>query len=150
MPGEYFAIGKVLEDWKPTDVIATASLVGGIFGKGGGNEVQNALVLQAAKSRFGGAAGEQAWRDFRRMDDPEAPTTVQSGNGSFDYPSQRGTSGVALPDEGSVVDPPNSGSGADRQRHHRRAAGRLRRDWAARRTRCWCPAPSRSQGGRWR
>jgi acyl-homoserine lactone acylase PvdQ len=111
MPGEYFAIGKPLEDWQATDVIATASLVGGIFGKGGGNEVQNALVLQAAKSRFGGAAGESAWRDFRRMDDPEAPTTVQSGNGSFDYPAERGSSGVALPDEGTVVDPPNNGSG---------------------------------------
>ncbi len=29
----------------------------------------------------------------------------------FDYPTQRGTSGVALPDEGTVVDPPNNGSG---------------------------------------
>ena len=93
MPYEYAAIGKTLEDWQGTDVIATASLIGGIFGKGGGNEVGSAVALEEAKDRFGGAAGEQAWRDFRRQDDPEAPTTVKSGNGSFDYPSQRGIRG---------------------------------------------------------
>ena len=38
MPGEYAALGHPAgpEDWKVTDVISTASLVGGIFGKGGG------------------------------------------------------------------------------------------------------------------
>ena len=93
MPYEYAAIGKPLEDWTGTDVIATASLIGGIFGKGGGSEVASAVALEEAKDRFGGAAGEQAWRDFRRQDDPEAPTTVKSGNGSFDYPRQRGILG---------------------------------------------------------
>jgi acyl-homoserine lactone acylase PvdQ len=112
MPGEYAAIGKTLDDWKPTDVIATASLIGGIFGKGGGNEILNSLALIAAKARYGGGAGDAAWRDFRRMDDPEAPTTVASSNGSFDYPRQRGSAGVALPDPGSLVDPPNSGASA--------------------------------------
>ncbi|MGH2978571.1 MAG: penicillin acylase family protein, partial [Solirubrobacterales bacterium] len=110
MPVEYAAIQKPLEDWVGTDVIATASLVGGIFGKGGGGEIGSSLVLQSAKSRYGGAAGEEAWRDFRRQDDPEAPTTVQGGQGSFEYPRQRGSSGIALPDEGSLVDPPNSGA----------------------------------------
>jgi acyl-homoserine lactone acylase PvdQ len=109
MPYEYAAIGKTLDDWKATDVIATAALIGGIFGKGGGNELGNALALVAAKARYGGAGGEQAWRDFRRMDDPEAPTTVASSNGSFDYPRERGSSGVAMPDAGSLVDPPNNG-----------------------------------------
>ncbi len=110
MPYEYAAIGKPLEDWQGADVIATAALIGGIFGKGGGGEIGSAVALEEAKDRFGGAAGEQAWRDFRRQDDPEAPTTVKSGNGSFDYPRERGSSGVALPDEGSLVDPPNSAS----------------------------------------
>jgi acyl-homoserine lactone acylase PvdQ len=110
MPYEYAAINKPLEDFTGTDVIGTASLIGGIFGKGGGNEVASAVALEEAKDRFGGGAGEQAWRDFRRQDDPEAPTTVKSGNGSFEYPTQRGSSGVALPDEGSLVNPPNSGA----------------------------------------
>ena len=91
-------------------MIATAALIGGIFGKGGGNELGSAVALEEAKDRYGGAAGEQAWRDFRRQDDPEAPTTVKSGNGSFDYPRERGSAGVALPDEGSLVDPPNNTS----------------------------------------
>jgi acyl-homoserine lactone acylase PvdQ len=110
LPYEYGAIGKPLEDWKGTDTIATAALIGGIFGKGGGGEVGSAVALEEAKDRYGGAAGEQAWRDFRRQDDPEAPTTVKAGNGSFDYPRERGSSGVALPDEGSLVDPPNNSS----------------------------------------
>jgi acyl-homoserine lactone acylase PvdQ len=109
-PYEYAAIGKPLEDWQGTDVIATAALIGGIFGKGGGGELGSAAALEEAKDRYGGAGGEQAWRDFRRQDDPEAPTTVKSGNGSFDYPRERGSSGIALPDEGSLVDPPNSSS----------------------------------------
>ncbi|HZO59483.1 MAG TPA: penicillin acylase family protein [Solirubrobacterales bacterium] len=110
MPYEYAAIGKPLEDWQGTDVIATAALIGGIFGKGGGGELGSAVALEEARDRFGGAAGEQAWRDFRRQDDPEAPTTVKSGNGSFPYPTERGSAGVALPDEGSLVDPPNNSS----------------------------------------
>ena len=53
LPAEYAALGKLPEPWKPTDVIAEASLIGGIFGKGGGNEVRSALTLQALRSAFG-------------------------------------------------------------------------------------------------
>jgi hypothetical protein len=79
MPGEYPLLGHLLgpEDWKVTDVISTASLVAGIFGKGGGNEVGSALVLEAAQKRFGKRKGLRVWKDFRRADDPEAPTTVR-------------------------------------------------------------------------
>src|SRR5256714_2854459 len=34
LPGEYAAFGKLPQHFTPTDVIATASLIGGIFGKG--------------------------------------------------------------------------------------------------------------------
>jgi len=44
LPGEYTLLGKALEPWKVTDVIATAALIGGIFGKGGGGEVTNAEI----------------------------------------------------------------------------------------------------------
>ena len=70
-------------------MIATAALIGGIFGKGGGNELGSAVALEEAKDRFGGAAGEQAWRDFRRQDDPEAPTTVKSGQRVVRLPDLR-------------------------------------------------------------
>ena len=52
--------------WTLTDVIAEASLIGGIFGKGGGNEVRSALA--AAGAPASGSAtkkGRRAWADFR-------------------------------------------------------------------------------------
>ncbi len=63
------------DDWKVTDVISTASLVAGIFGKGGGNEVGSAVVLERAREKFG-KKGKKVWADFRSAEDPEAPTTV--------------------------------------------------------------------------
>ena len=79
MPSEYAALGKRPQPWKPTDVIAEASLIGGIFGKGGGSELElgpaDAGVREALRrSRPEGAPG----RDFRSKNDPEAPTTVRA------------------------------------------------------------------------
>jgi acyl-homoserine lactone acylase PvdQ len=76
MPVEYPALGKQLEDWKPTDTVAIASLIGGIFGKGGGEEARVSLALQAIRERFGRRAGRGVYGDFRDFDDPEAPTTA--------------------------------------------------------------------------
>ena len=61
MPGEYAAIDQPPgpEPWKATDIIATASLVGGIFGKGGGGELEQAQLLQAF-SRTASAAPRDA------------------------------------------------------------------------------------------
>ena len=36
-------------DWKPTDIVATADVVGAIFGAGGGRELPSALVLEAMR-----------------------------------------------------------------------------------------------------
>ena len=92
-------------------MIAVASLVGGIFGKGGGNEVGSALTLQAFQQRFGESAGRNAWADFRSKDDPEAPTTV-SQKFSYEQTSPFAPKGLALPDPGSVSFPPVSASGS--------------------------------------
>src|SRR3954467_10224522 len=40
LPGEYAAIGRAPEPFVPADIISVASLVGGMFGKGGGEELQ--------------------------------------------------------------------------------------------------------------
>jgi acyl-homoserine lactone acylase PvdQ len=110
MPVEYAAIGRPLgpTNWQGTDVIATASLIGGIFGKGGGGELGNAEVYQSAIGRFGGGPGTRVWEDFRRANDPEAPATVHNGQ-SFPYQDRPGTDpasnpAVALPDPGSLVE----------------------------------------------
>jgi Penicillin amidase len=47
LPAEYLAIGKLPADWTATDVVATASLIGGIFGKGGGAELRSAQALES-------------------------------------------------------------------------------------------------------
>ncbi|MGH2837133.1 MAG: penicillin acylase family protein [Thermoleophilaceae bacterium] len=83
MPVEYAALGKQLEDWKPTDTVAIASLIGGIFGKGGGEEARVSLAYQAILEQFGRRAGRRVYQDFRDFDDPEAPTTTQK---RFPYP----------------------------------------------------------------
>ena len=86
-------------------MIATASLVGGIFGKGGGGEVSNAEIYSAARARFGKVRGVKVWRDLRRANDPEAPTTVEGR--SFPYqqrkPKRVNRKAVAMPDPGSLV-----------------------------------------------
>ena len=100
-PGEYTLLGKQMEPWKPTDVIAIASLVGGIFGQGGGNELNSALTMQAFVKRMGKKAGRKAWLGFRSKNDPEAPTTVSK---AFPYETRSAFAkrGLALPDRNSV------------------------------------------------
>jgi len=105
LPGEYAAIGKPTgpDPWNGRDVIATAALVGGIFGKGGGGELDSALAYQESRKRFGRRRGARVWRDFRSAEDPEAPTTIFKTR--FPYQRQpkkvrRGS--LALPDRNSV------------------------------------------------
>jgi acyl-homoserine lactone acylase PvdQ len=101
MPAEYAALGRVPEEWKPTDVIAEASLIGGIFGKGGGAELRSALTAEAFEGQFGQSKGRRAWKDFREQNDPEAPTTVAAKFG-YETGNPFATTGLAMPDPGSV------------------------------------------------
>jgi hypothetical protein len=102
MPAEYAAFDKLPTHWTLSDVIAEASLIGGIFGKGGGNEVRSAQLLQALRQRFGRKRGAAAWRDFRSKNDPEAPTTVLKRTFRYETTSPFAKRGLALPDPGSV------------------------------------------------
>ncbi len=104
MPGEYAAIGRPLgpDNWNCRDVVATASLVGGIFGKGGGRELDSALILQAAQGRFGVAAGMKVWSDFRNAEHDGAPTTVQNVRFPYQVPTIDTSPSRALPDPGTL------------------------------------------------
>jgi acyl-homoserine lactone acylase PvdQ len=104
-PGEYSLLNKSMEAWKPTDVIAIASLIGGIFGRGGGNELGSAQTMQAFEDRFGRKAGRRAWLGFRSKNDPEAPTTI-SEHFPYETRSAFAKRGLALPDRGTVSNPP--------------------------------------------
>jgi len=125
-PGEYTLLNKPMEAWKPTDVIAIASLIGGIFGRGGGNEVNSALTMESFVNRYGQKAGRKAWLGFRSKNDPEAPTTI-----SKRFPYETGGAfakrGLALPDPGTVsatkIATASSGAGASRARPSGRFGG---------------------------
>lgn len=105
MPIEYSVLWlpetRTVERWKPTDVIATASLIGGIFGAGGGGEVASAQAYNDLVDALGAVEAKAVWADFRAKNDPEAPTTV-----SKRFPYQTGDpfqgKGLALPDQGTV------------------------------------------------
>jgi acyl-homoserine lactone acylase PvdQ len=119
MPGEYAATGHPLgpDPWKRTDLIATASLVGGIFGRGGGNELAWSEVADSLQDRFGKRRGMRVFRDFRAAEDRAAPVTVL-GKKRFPYQVRpRRARGVARPDPGSlqehhVAGAASSGAGA--------------------------------------
>jgi acyl-homoserine lactone acylase PvdQ len=117
LPAEYAAIGKLPQPWTETDVIAEASLIGGIFGKGGGNEIGSALALEALERRLGTRRGERAWADFRESNDPEAPTTILHQRFPYEVANPFAPKGLALPDPGSVKYPAEgvvSGGASDR------------------------------------
>jgi len=110
-PGEYDLTGHMnpitnagsIDPFQPTDLIAIASVVGALFGSGGGGEVQSALVKQAADAQYGQTMGDQVWQSFREENDPEAGLTLHNGQ-SFPYgASPANPQGVAMPDPGSVT-----------------------------------------------
>jgi acyl-homoserine lactone acylase PvdQ len=116
MPGEYAALGRPLgpDPWKGTDVIATASLVGAIFGKGGGRELEMAQFLQHLQERFGAKLGRRLWYQLAAFDDPDAPTTVK--HQAFPYqrpPRTPAAGGEVLPDAGSLKAEPVVVAGSD-------------------------------------
>lgn len=93
------------DPWKVTDIIATGALVAGIFGKGGGDELQAATALQDAKQVLGKKKGKLVWKDFREADDPDAPRTVHKQVFPYRAPPPKGKArGMAMPDPGSVQD----------------------------------------------
>ncbi|MFC9629679.1 penicillin acylase family protein [Streptomyces mirabilis] len=113
-PGEYVLTGHkdsitnagTIDHFKITDLVALASVIGSLFGSGGGGEVNNAISLLAAQSKYGVTEGTKVWESFRERNDPEAVLTVHNGE-SFPYASKPDTAqGGALPDAGSVTQEP--------------------------------------------
>ncbi|TCM46968.1 penicillin acylase family protein [Kribbella sp. VKM Ac-2568] len=106
-PGEYVALGlPTPQPWKVTDVVATAAVVAGIFGTGGGGEMESALALLEAQAKYGVAQGTKVWESFRSQNDPEANTTVHNG-ATFPYgTTPANPAGRAIPDRGSVTPEP--------------------------------------------
>ena len=55
MPAEYAAIGQPTgpQPFTVNDIVAIATLVGGIFGNGGGQQLSNAVLYEGLKAQFG-------------------------------------------------------------------------------------------------
>ena len=113
-PGEYVLTGHLdaitgaggPQPFVPTDLIAIAGVIGGLFGGGGGGEMASALVRVEARAKYGPTLGDQVWQAFREQNDPETILTLHDGQ-SFPYgQSPASPTGVVLPDRGSVVPAP--------------------------------------------
>jgi acyl-homoserine lactone acylase PvdQ len=125
MPAEYAVLGRPQGPgyWKVTDLLSTASVVGAIFGTGGGRELAESQLLNAFKGRFGARQGRALWEQFAAFDDRDAPTTVQGTR--FPYqsePKQQVKGAEEPPDPGSF-----KALEVARSRDAPRAGGGLRR-----------------------
>ncbi|MEV7623712.1 penicillin acylase family protein [Actinoplanes sp. NPDC089786] len=113
-PGEYVLTGHLdaitneggPEPFVPEDLIAIGGVIGGLFGGGGGHEMQSALVRIAARAKYGPTAGDQVWQQFRSQNDPETVLTLHNGQ-SFPYGGgDPDAAGVAMPDAGTATPAP--------------------------------------------
>ncbi|WP_433292609.1 penicillin acylase family protein [Actinoplanes sp. CA-030573] len=113
-PGEYVLTGHLDAitnaggpvPFTMTDLIAIAGVIGGLFGGGGGTEMQSALVRIAARAKYGNAAGDAVWQQFREQNDPETVLTLHNGQ-SFPYgQGDPNAAGVAMPDAGTATPEP--------------------------------------------
>jgi acyl-homoserine lactone acylase PvdQ len=109
-PVEYAALQKKPEPWTRADVVYVASLVGGIFGKGGGAEYANARWFSQLEARFGAGEAKRIFDDLALAEDPEAPTTSSNPAPYGSGPIDPAKAGVALPD---LDGPTAPGTGAD-------------------------------------
>ena len=86
------------------DVVACAALIAARFGANGGQEVANAMFLDALERRFGDADARRVFADLREANDSEAPVTVP---GAFPYQLPQGTAtGSVVVDDGSFTGAP--------------------------------------------
>jgi acyl-homoserine lactone acylase PvdQ len=92
--------GLQIPPWNRNDFVASAALIGGIFGVAGGDEVRRAEYLDALQDKLGGAQGRQIWDQLRQVKDPDSPVTVP---GTFSYGEASGSAmpGNAVVDDGS-------------------------------------------------
>ncbi|MCW2801083.1 MAG: hypothetical protein JWQ70_2555 [Aeromicrobium sp.] len=97
-PAEYLALQKKPTPWTRADLTYVASLVGGIFGKGGGHEFANGIFYDKLVKKYGKAKADKMFSSLTEKNDTEAPTTSTL---SFPYDNKSfnpDQPGVAIPD----------------------------------------------------
>ncbi len=110
----YAVKGVPAQRFTVNDAIAATALIAARFGANGGQEVENAMFLDALGERLGVADARRVFTDLRSPNDPEAPFTVP---GSFPYELPAAdVSGSVVIDDGSFtgvpLNPPATASNA--------------------------------------
>ncbi len=99
----YFkSAGGFVTPFARNDITAIGSLIGAVFGAGGGNEGRSAQFLSALQQRLGDAKGLGVWNDLREQQDQETPVTVATAFPYANGPSGVGPGNVRI-DAGSYV-----------------------------------------------
>jgi len=101
LPVEYGLFGPP-KPWTPADVVAVSSLIGGIFGDGGGEEVRNSALLRYLQGQLGQSAGATAFTSFKEQNDPAAPATVVNKSFPYEIPKRVNPATIAIPDNPSA------------------------------------------------
>lgn len=112
--GYYKSKGIPVQPYTANDVVASAALIASQFGTNGGQEVENAMFLDALEKRLGASAARSVFADLREANDPEAPVTVP---GSFpqELPSSPAPGSLVIDDgsfTGAPLSPPSAASNA--------------------------------------
>jgi acyl-homoserine lactone acylase PvdQ len=100
---QYRKSGNKAKPWTLNDVAAVTSLLGYVFGRGGGKDVLSSQLLGALRAKLGADAGFAVWNDLRRAMDPEAPVTTTR---TFPYDSPPAAIGAGA----AIVDPTPAGA----------------------------------------
>ncbi len=79
------------------DVVYAAALIGGIYGKGGGQESRNALFLRQLQKQVGDALARSVLNDLQDPLDPKAVVT-DAGQYAYEQPGKVDQAAIALPD----------------------------------------------------
>ena len=102
--GYYRSKGIPAAPFTANDVVASAALIAARFGTNGGQEVQNAMFLDALEGRLGPAEARRVFADLREANDPEAPVSLP-GRFPHQLPSESSPGSVVI-DDGSFTGAP--------------------------------------------
>jgi acyl-homoserine lactone acylase PvdQ len=94
--------GGFVAPFTRNDVIAFGTLIGAVFGAGGGREAVSTQFLADLQARLGAAKGLATWNDLREQLDPKTPVTIATPF-PYETPSSAPGAGNVTLDPGTLV-----------------------------------------------
>ncbi len=105
----FLSKGGFVKPYTRNDVTAIGTLIGAVFGAGGGNEARSAEFLSALQQKLGATKGLAVWNDLREHMDAETPVTVATP-----FPYANGPTGIGagnVPIDAGSFQPVVAGAG---------------------------------------